>query len=253
MGGGWWWRGTRSAICCRVPPGPGARGRACASSRPTRRCCRRSSSGWLAGRSSGWRGSGALRRTARGRLRSRSRLPIAMRSRGIGPGTCGSSRCCGTMRCSPLFAGAVEATEEAVLNSLCAGRELLGATGRLLPAFPVEAVAARFRSSLSARSLALPGVGTRGTRPEFQPPLELLVGLLRGRSHESDSADGAGIRLRSGVPGRSSVPRSTANHFGHRLLRPVGSSGRRFVPWYISPAGLAPCSARFFACACGLR
>jgi D-aminopeptidase len=47
----------------------------------------------------------------------------------------------------PLFAGAVEATEEAVLNSLCAGRELLGATGRTLPAFPVEAVAARFRSS----------------------------------------------------------------------------------------------------------
>ena len=48
---------------------------------------------------------------------------------------------------SPLFAGVVEATEEAVLNSLCAGRELLGATGRRLPAFPVGAVAARFRSS----------------------------------------------------------------------------------------------------------
>jgi D-aminopeptidase len=47
---------------------------------------------------------------------------------------------------SPLFAGVVEATEEAVLNSLCAGRELVGATGRRLPAFPVEAVAARLRN-----------------------------------------------------------------------------------------------------------
>jgi D-aminopeptidase len=48
---------------------------------------------------------------------------------------------------NPLFAGVVEATEEAVLNSLCAGRALAGATGRSLPAFPVEAVAARVGSS----------------------------------------------------------------------------------------------------------
>ena len=75
---------------------------------------------------------------------------------------------------SPLFAGVVEATEEAVLNSLCAGRELLGATGRRLPAFPVEAVAARFRSSKLGDSLSLPGVGTLGTLRAFQPPLELL-------------------------------------------------------------------------------
>lgn len=51
---------------------------------------------------------------------------------------------------SPLFAGVVEATEEAVLNSLCAGRELLGATGRRLPAFSVEAVAARVRQRSAA-------------------------------------------------------------------------------------------------------
>ena len=40
-----------------------------------------------------------------------------------------------------LFAATVEASEEAVLNALCAGRALAGATGRALPAFPVEAVA----------------------------------------------------------------------------------------------------------------
>ena len=53
---------------------------------------------------------------------------------------------------SALFAGVVEATEEAALNSLCAGRELLGATGRTLPAFPVEAVAARVRGRSAAPS-----------------------------------------------------------------------------------------------------
>lgn len=43
----------------------------------------------------------------------------------------------------PLFAATVEASEEAVLNALAAGRELAGATGRVLRAFPLEAVAVR--------------------------------------------------------------------------------------------------------------
>jgi D-aminopeptidase len=42
-----------------------------------------------------------------------------------------------------LFAATVEASEEAVLNALAAGRPLAGAMGRALPAFPLEAVAAR--------------------------------------------------------------------------------------------------------------
>jgi D-aminopeptidase len=44
-----------------------------------------------------------------------------------------------------LFAATAEASEEAVLNALSAGRELVGATGSLLPAFPLEAIAARVR------------------------------------------------------------------------------------------------------------
>ena len=49
---------------------------------------------------------------------------------------------------SPLFAGVVEATEEAVLELACApGGSSWGRRGGRLPAFPVEAVAARFRSS----------------------------------------------------------------------------------------------------------
>jgi D-aminopeptidase len=46
-----------------------------------------------------------------------------------------------------LFAATTEASEEAVLNALWAGRSLAGATGRTLPAFPAEAVAARVRAS----------------------------------------------------------------------------------------------------------
>jgi D-aminopeptidase len=44
-----------------------------------------------------------------------------------------------------LFAGVVEATEEAVLNALFAGRDLHGATGRLLPAAPAERIATLVR------------------------------------------------------------------------------------------------------------
>ena len=44
-----------------------------------------------------------------------------------------------------LFAATVEASEEAVLNALAAGKDLQGATGRLHGAFPLEAVAARVR------------------------------------------------------------------------------------------------------------
>jgi D-aminopeptidase len=41
-----------------------------------------------------------------------------------------------------LFAGVVEASEEAVLNALCAGRSLAGANGRPLPACPAAVFAA---------------------------------------------------------------------------------------------------------------
>jgi D-aminopeptidase len=39
---------------------------------------------------------------------------------------------------SPLFAACAEAAEEAVLNALCAGRELRGYDGSILPRFPAE-------------------------------------------------------------------------------------------------------------------
>ncbi|MEO9175521.1 MAG: P1 family peptidase [Gaiellales bacterium] len=44
---------------------------------------------------------------------------------------------------SPLFAACVEASEEAVLNALFAGRPLAGAVGRALPGFPAHAVRLR--------------------------------------------------------------------------------------------------------------
>ena len=39
---------------------------------------------------------------------------------------------------SLLFAACAEAAEEAVLNALCAGRELRGYDGKTLPRFPAE-------------------------------------------------------------------------------------------------------------------
>ena len=39
---------------------------------------------------------------------------------------------------SLLFAACAEATEEAVLNALCAGRDLRGYDGKTLPRFPAE-------------------------------------------------------------------------------------------------------------------
>jgi D-aminopeptidase len=44
---------------------------------------------------------------------------------------------------NPLFAGVVEATEEAVVNAMVAGRPLVGAVGRALPALPVDSVVGR--------------------------------------------------------------------------------------------------------------
>jgi D-aminopeptidase len=45
-----------------------------------------------------------------------------------------------------IFAATAEASEEAVLNALAAGRPLAGAHGRALPAFPLEAIAARINA-----------------------------------------------------------------------------------------------------------
>jgi D-aminopeptidase len=44
-----------------------------------------------------------------------------------------------------LYAGVVQATEEAVVNALCAGEEMVGFGGRRVPGLPRDRVAARFR------------------------------------------------------------------------------------------------------------
>ena len=41
----------------------------------------------------------------------------------------------------PFFAAVVQATEEAVLNALCAAEEMVGANGRRSPGLPHERVA----------------------------------------------------------------------------------------------------------------
>ncbi|MDD5284110.1 MAG: P1 family peptidase, partial [Bacteroidales bacterium] len=43
-------------------------------------------------------------------------------------------------QCSPLFMAAIEATEEAILNSLFAAETMTGKNGRRVEALPVEKV-----------------------------------------------------------------------------------------------------------------
>jgi len=66
-------------------------------------------------------------------------------------------------RLNPLYEAAIEATEEAILNSLCMAREMEGVNGNFAPALPLAEVKEIFeRSQLKARP-----------RPEpMQPPPE---------------------------------------------------------------------------------
>ncbi len=68
---------------------------------------------------------------------------------------------------SPLFAGVVEATEEAVLNSLVRRAGAPGGDGPTVARVSRRGGCRSVSVELSARSLALPGVGTLGTLPRF--------------------------------------------------------------------------------------
>ncbi len=155
------------------------------------------------------RGSGAMRRTGRGRLPWRSRLRIARRSRGTVSTKFGRSRCWRTPALDELFAGVVEATEEAVLNSLCAGRELTGATGRVLPAFPVGAVAARVRGGpphlrrSAADRACYSGSSSKISTAHFPSPLE-RNGRPSVRALRRGEIVGLDDRVADQVAGRSS-------------------------------------------------
>jgi D-aminopeptidase len=63
-------------------------------------------------------------------------------------------------RLNPLYEAAIEATEEAILNSLCMAREMEGVNGNFAPALPLEEVKDLvLRSALKARP-----------RPSAPPP-----------------------------------------------------------------------------------
>src|SRR5438105_12570423 len=65
-------------------------------------------------------------------------------------------------RLNPLYEAAIEATEEAILNSLCMAREMEGVNGNFVPALPLDAVKEIVqRSALKAR-----------TRPSPPPPVQ---------------------------------------------------------------------------------
>jgi D-aminopeptidase len=55
-------------------------------------------------------------------------------------------------RLNPLYEAAIEATEEAILNSLCMAREMEGVNGNFAPALPLEEVKSIVARSLLTRS-----------------------------------------------------------------------------------------------------
>ncbi|HEX9576670.1 MAG TPA: P1 family peptidase [Myxococcales bacterium] len=71
-------------------------------------------------------------------------------------------------RLNPLYEAAIEATEEAILNSLCMAREMEGANGNYAPALPLQEVKEIVeRSALKPRPRPAPP-----TRPPPPPPPE---------------------------------------------------------------------------------
>jgi D-aminopeptidase len=53
-------------------------------------------------------------------------------------------------RMDPIYRAAVEATEEAILNALCAAVEMDGIDGRRVPELPMELVAEMIKHSRKA-------------------------------------------------------------------------------------------------------
>jgi D-aminopeptidase len=70
------------------------------------------------------------------------------RANRVAPGTAGRPRAVTTVpneAMNPLFAAAVESVEEAILNALCAGGDMLGRDDHFVPGLPVEALARLWR------------------------------------------------------------------------------------------------------------
>ena len=79
-------------------------------------------------------------------------------------------------RLDPLYRAAIEATEEAILNSLCKAEEMVGQQGRRSPALPLDRVRALFseRSKLLDERLNSYPPAPRSRRPgESLPPPRL--------------------------------------------------------------------------------
>lgn len=77
----------------------------------------------------------------------------------------------------PLYVAAVEATEEAILNALCMGRDMDGVNGRVAPALPLERVReilATYRVPGPARPPSL------RTRQDLAGPADQAGGASRG-------------------------------------------------------------------------
>jgi D-aminopeptidase len=69
-------------------------------------------------------------------------------------------------RLDPLYEAAIEATEEAILNSLCMARDMEGANGNFAPALPLDIV-----KEVLTRWTDRPAAGSRVEVPPPRPPV----------------------------------------------------------------------------------
>ena len=126
---------------------------------------------------------------------------------------------------SLLFAACAEAAEEAVLNALCAGRDLRGYDGKTLPRFPAERFAA--------------GVTPARAGPRYARPMRIAViggagGMGRVTTADAAASDGVEHVLlvdRDEAAARPSSPRRTPTS---RCARPA-TAPRTCAPRWPAP------------------
>ena len=223
-----------------------ARARASASSPPMRRCSRTSCGGSRGGRSSASRAPAPTARTAPARSPSPGRPPTCCRATARTSSGCA---CCATIRSACSSPPAPRPPRRPCSNALCAGRELRGYDGKVLPRFPAERFARALTPGAAARRYAramriavIGGAGGMGSVTTADAATSdgvervLLDRPRRGRARTSSRRRHANVEVRA--PGETAptcaprwpapTPSSTPPRTGStcRSCRPASRSAR---------------------------
>lgn len=103
-------------------------------------------------------------------------------------------------RLDPLYEAVMEATEEAILNSMCMGTEMAGAHGHLVPALPLDEV----RRFVDATRPIFASVKLRPDQPAVPATEDVAVESQLG--FNLDSASPTAVRSAEGMPFPTRAP-----------------------------------------------